>query len=389
MKRKIIGLIIILLLVSINLHVDSKIIDNIPKEIILKEEKMVGIDSNYASIMEDTIFRWRYDSKPIDIYSFFNNKGVNYFRLRIFVKDDGLNGLYYATNTAKIVQNLGMKCSITLFLSSDWSDIGKQPAPEQWIELYDWYNLTIEQKSNIIRNYTKNTTKYLLSNGIDADLYEIGNEIDYGICGIFSDYFLEMENIQWMENNTWNDMAKLIKAATEGVQSVDQTSDFILHITHWWDYNFSYAFFNKMIKEGIKLDYMGLSYYPSSGIYNITEHLMGNGNGTLSQKLFFETTEKLFRNIGKQIIISEYAYPSSSFIIGPFSTFNREVKGYPITKQGQKEWLIYFLKWADDSEFIAGTFYFSPEFYVFYWAPMSLFTYLGRAKPAIDAFSEY
>ena len=191
-----------------------------------------------------------------------------------------------------------------------------------------------------------------------------------------------------MENTTWDDMSKLIKAGIEGVQSADATSDFILHIAHWWDYNFSYAFFKKMIDSGVKLDYMGLSFYPSSGIYNITKVLMGEGNGTLSQQLFYETTENLSQNIGKQIIISEYAYPSSSFIIGPFSSFNHEVEGYPLTKQGQKGWLIDFLRWASEQSFIAGTFYFSPEFYVFIWAPMSLFTYFGRAKPAIDAFDE-
>jgi len=389
MKRKIKGFIVLIfLLVSINLQFNNTLIGSNPEN-RCKEEKMLGIDANYVSNMEESIFRWKYGFNPIDIYPFFNNKGVNYLRLRIFVKDTGPDSLLYVTNTAKIVQNLGMQCSITLFLSSDWSDIGKQPAPEQWINQYDWYNLTLDKKCTIIKQYTKNTTQYLLSNGIDADLYEIGNEIDYGLCGIFEENLVERENIQWMENNTWDDMAELIKAGIEGVQSVDQSSDFILHIAHWWDFNFSYAFFNKMIHEGITIDYLGLSFYPSSGIYNITKALMGEGNGTLSQKLFFETTIRLSQSLGKQIIISEYAYPSSDHIIGPFSSFNREVEGYPLTKQGQKNWLIDFLRWAEDMYFIAGTFYFSPEFYVFIWAPMSLFTYFGRAKPAVDAFNTY
>jgi hypothetical protein len=144
-----------------------------------------------------------------------------------------------------------------------------------------------------------------------------------------------------------------------------------------------------MIDDGVELGYMGLSFYPSSGIYNITKALMGKGNGTLSQQRFQETTEELFLNIGRPIIISEYAYPSSWFIIGPFSSFNHKVEGYPLTKQGQKKWLIDFLNWCSERPFIAGTFYFSPEFYFFIWAPMSLFSYFGRAKPAIDAFDEF
>ena len=390
MNKKIIVIALFLILIS-NINFSADCIPLNPDLETNKNnvEKMLGIDANYVMNMKNSIFRWRYGFKPIDIYSFFNDKGIDYLRLRIFVKDTGPDSLSYATNTAKTVQNLGWKCSITLFLSSDWSDIGKQPAPSQWIEQYDWQNLTIQQKCNVIRDYTRDTTQHLLSNGIDADLYEIGNEIDYGICGIYEEDIVKRENIKWMENNTRDDMAELIKAGIEGVQSVDKTSEFILHITHWWDFNFSYAYFDKMIKEGIKLDYMGLSFYPSSGIFNITKALMGEGNGTLSQQLFFETTENLSRSFGKPIIISEYAYPSSSFIIGPFSSFNREVEGYPLTKQGQKEWLIDFLRWADNQSFISGTFYFSPEFYVFIWTPMSMFTYFGRTKPAIDAFDKY
>jgi len=65
-----------------------------------------------------------------------------------------------------------------------------------------------------------------------------------------------------------------------------------------------------MTDSGVKLDYIGLSFYPSSGIYNITKALMGEENGTLSQQLFYETIENLSKNIGKKIIISEYANPS-------------------------------------------------------------------------------
>ena len=388
-KKMILPILVSIALVGISFQANSSITFSEPEINCKSHEKMLGIDANYVNQMKESIYRWRKGLTPINVYSFFKENGINYHRLRIFVKDEGPDSLQYAINTAKIVQDVGMKCSITLFLSSDWSDIGKQPAPEPWVEQYDWFNLTENQQCSIIRNYTKNITKDLLSNGIDADLYEIGNEIDYGICGIYEDNLVDRENIPWMENTIWRQMAAFIQAGIEGVQSVDETSAFILHITHWWDYNFSSAFFTTMEKEGIRFDYMGLSFYPSSGIYNITKALMGEGNGTLSQQLFFDTTLNLSQNLGKQIIISEYAYPSSSLIIGPFSSFNREVQGYPLTKQGQKGWLRDFLRWTDEQPCIAGSFYFSPEFYVFIWAPMSLFTYFGKVKPAIDAFDQF
>jgi len=373
--------------VRMNLDDAEKIDLNKPS--IIYNEKMLGIDANYVNSMKQIFFCWRYNLLPINLYRSFSDMGVNTLRLRIFVKDTGTDSLDYAITTAKAVQAEGMKCTITYFLSSDWVDIGKQFPPETWINDYDWYNLSQEKKAEIIKDYTYNSTKYLLSNDIDSDLYEIGNEIDYGICDIFEYNASRRENINWMSNNTWKKMTIYIKAAIEGVKTTDPTSNFILHIAHWWDYNFSYAFFKTMINSDVQLDYLGLSFYPSSGIHNTTEALMGKVNATLSQKRFKINTEQLNMNLDKQIIVSEYAYPSSSIIIGMFSFFNNAVKDYPLTRDGQREWLIDFLRWCNEKSFIAGTFYFSPEFYVYFWAPMALFNIIGIAKPAFDAFNEY
>jgi len=389
MNKSISLLVLLLFLSSSGCQVCTCVVEKQTLRNSTLEEQMLGIDANYVTDMKNSFFHWRYHFKTIDVYPFFHDKGINYFRLRIFVKDSGSDSLPYAINTAKLVQEQGMKCSITLFMSSDWSDIGKQPAPAQWDTLYDYSNLSLEQKADIIRNYTENTTRCLLDNGIDADLYEIGNEIDYGFCGIFEQNLTKQENLSWMENRTWNHTARLLKAGIEGVQAVDPTSQFILHIAHWWDYNFSTSFFRKMIEHGIPLSYLGLSFYPSSGIFNITLAYQGIGNGTLSQKLFRQTTEKLADTFDKPLVISEYAYPSSSLILGPFSSFNHAVEGFPLTRQGQKAWLRDFLQWTENHSFIAGTFYFSPEFHRLIWTSFSLFSFLGNAKPAIDVFQEF
>lgn len=386
------SLVLFILLIFVSSSGTQAFICNVEKasmEDNILEEKMLGIDANYVTSMQHWFFPWRYHFKKIDIYPFFHNKGIDYFRLRIFVKDNGSDSLPYAINTAKLVQEQGMRCTVTLFMSSDWSDIGKQPAPEQWNAMYNFSNLSLESKADIIRNYTQNTTQALLSNGIDADLYEIGNEIDYGFCGIFEENLSKRENISWMRNTTWMQAAYLLKAGMEGVSSVDPTSQFILHIAHWWDYNFSAAFFTTMLENEFPLGYLGLSFYPSSGIFNITLAYQGVGNGTLSQQLFRQTTEQLANTFGMSLIISEYAYPSTSLILGPFSSFNHAVDGFPLTKQGQKAWLRDFLQWANNHSFIAGTFYFSPEFHRVIWCPFSLFTFLGNAKPAIDTFIEF
>jgi arabinogalactan endo-1,4-beta-galactosidase len=382
MTKQIVLLVLLMLLASNWFLVPSEAAEK------SQQQTMLGIDANYVTTMS-SFYRWRYHFQNIDIYSFFHSKGINYFRLRVFVKDNGSDSLPYAVNTARLVQAQGMNCSVTLFLSSDWSSISGQPAPSQWNALYDYGNLSLEHKADIVRNYTKNTTMYFLSSGIDADLYEIGNEIDYGFCGVSEVNITKQENISWMRNTTWAQMTTLINAAVAGVRSADPTSQFILHIAHWWDLNFSHAFFATMIDHGVPVDYLGLSFYPSSGIYNITKAYQGIGNGTLSQLLFRQTAEGLFSTLGRPIIVSEYAYPSSRPIIGPFKNFNHPVQGYPLTRLGQKAWLKEFLSWTANQSFIAGTFYFSPELYRIIWQPMSLFTCFGNAKPAVDAFGAY
>ncbi len=405
MKKVFIAIICVAIIFIIGLQNFGGIVKNVEEQnssnmVLLVDENMeystnnnidwmLGVDSNYALMMQNLFLRWRYNLSPVIIFELFGDKGINAFRLRVWVKDSGISGLSYATETARWALDNDMKPCITLFLSDEWAAIDKQPAPKEWILDYNWDNISMNEKASIIKEYAKNTTQYFMDNGIDADIYEIGNEIDYGICGVYEEDLIKQENISWMRNTIWKNMSILINAAIEGVRSVDLTSSFVLHITHWWDYTFSYAFFKAMSDYEVQLDYLGLSFYPSSGIYNISDLYLGLVNATLSQQRFQTTTEKLFLSMGKPLIVSEYAYPSTDKIIGMFSFFDNEVDGYPLTPQGQKQWLKDFLAWCYEKPYISGTFYFSPEYYIYFWAPMALFNYWGKAKPAIDAFDEY
>lgn len=369
---------------------DISLLPSENQSIAMGQEALMGVDGNYLLLMQQLPFRWRFNGVPIEnVYSFFHQRGVNAFRLRVFAMEEGDFSFPYALQTARLAEQNGLDCAITYFLSSQWTDIGKQTAPASWYRDYDWANLTLHEKCTLITNYTRTTTSRFIQGGIDADIYEIGNEIDYGICDIFETNESLRENISWMQTTLWPQMSCYINAAIDGIRAVDPTSMFVLHIAHWWDYNFSYGFFSTMIQNDVLLDYLGLSFYPSSGIYDIAEAMQNHRNATRSQHLFFTNTERLSTMFAHPIIVSEYAYPSSSLIIGMFSSFNHAVDGYPLTFQGQKEWLDDFLLWCHEQPFIAATYYFSPEFYLYLWVPMALFTFWGRAKPAVDSFVLY
>jgi arabinogalactan endo-1,4-beta-galactosidase len=349
---------------------------------------ILGIDANYALAMKKLGYRWRHRELPVDPFALFSDKGVNYFKIRLLVNDTGPRGLFYATETAKWAYDKGMEIYVALYLSDQPTDIVKQPAPKKWKDM------NVSEKAHAIYMYSKNTTSYFIDNGIDADIYEIGNEIDYGLCGIFEHETVRRENTSWMRNHIWKNMSVLIKAAVDGIKSVDFSAAFVLHIAHWWDYKFSNSFFKSMIDFDVPFEYLGLSFYPSSGIYNLSDFYSGLSNGTWSQLEFQTTVERLFSTLSKPIIVSEYAYPSSDKIEGMFSSWNRSVEGYPLTSEGQKKWLRDFLEWCYMKQYIPGVFYFGPELYWYHWEPLSLFSNdnvskYGEAKPAVDAFSEF
>ncbi len=335
------------------------------------EDFMLGVDANFALTLRNQGKEWSINGEKIDVLTAFHDYGVEWIRVRVWTKDTGESSLEYASEVATWAQNNGLKPYFVLFLSEDWADLGKQPAPTLW------RNMSLQERADAIRDYSRRTALHFKDLGINSSLYEVGNEIDYGICGVFAEESTDRDNVTWMRENIWRDAATLIKACQDGVKEADLDAEFLLHITHWWDPNFCIAFYRAMMDFGVQVDYLGLSYYPSTGLGN-----------TLEQFKIWIT--KLTETVGKPLIIPEFAYPSTSKISGMFSSWNKEVSGYPLNQQGQRDWLIDFLNLCYNCTDIAGVFYWSPEWYSWEgWQPFSLFSAEGEAKLALDAFRTF
>jgi hypothetical protein len=264
----------------------------------------------------------------------------------------------------------GLEPYLVIFLSEDWADMMKQPLPAVWKDL------DLTARAEAVKKYSRETVAHFRKEGLRSHLYEIGNEIDYGICGVYPGKGTK-KSPESLSRSCWPDAAKLILAAEQGVKEADPEAKFLLHIAHWWDPDFCVAFFRHMLESGVQVDFAGLSYFPSSNI-----------GGSLEMEQFGEVVTRLNREIGRPIIVPETAYPSTPNFPGQFSRWKKSVPGYPLTDDGQRLWLEDFLDFCAHHPGIDSVYYWSPEWSgEGMWKAFALFDVDGQARPAWSAFA--
>lgn len=330
----------------------------------------VGVDSNYSLDMEQAGSAWLWNGERADLFAGMAAQGVREFRVRLWMKDDGPHGKAYATEVVKRALAGGLNPYLVIFLSEDWSDMMKQPLPDSL------KGLSLEERAAAVKAYARDIVAHFRAIGLTSHLYEIGNEIDYGICGEYPSKGAKKSPAA-LSRRLWPNSAQLIRAAQEGVREADPEATFMLHIAHWWDADFCVAFFRFMLAHGVQLDFAGLSYFPSSNI-----------GGALEMEQFGATAAEVAKATGRRVVVPETAYPSTGDFKGQFSRWKYEVPGYPLTPDGQRRWLADFLAFCNRHPDIAAVYYWSPEWCgEGMWKAFALFDPDGKARPAWAAFT--
>ena len=334
-----------------------------------------GIDANYVPIMMDLSLSWKTEQgNPIeDLYRYLAEKRVNCARVRLWVGDKIPSGFRYAVSVMRMAREANMGIYLVFFLSEGWADLYKQPAPSAWEAI------SVEEKSRVVKTYITDIVKRIIHMGFKPELYQVGNEIDYGICGIFASNKKRRKNLNWLRRRIWRYEAEILKSAFNGIRDVDPDASIAIHLGKSWDYHLLTSFLSAMEDFNVDFDVLCLSFYPSS-------HGVG-----------FDALDRLKE-------IAEYAYPSG-LIRGQFWFMNKQVPGYPMTLEGQAMWIKDFISYCRRLD-IQGTFYWSPEMYLpvelakklqappemplsFGWDPMALFDKSGRAKPSINSLKAH
>lgn len=333
------------------------------------EPVFAGVDANYSLAMEKDGQTWKWNERVDDLFKGMAREGVRGFRVRLWTGEDGPNGKAYATEIVHRALAVGLEPYLVIFLSEDWADLMKQPAPAIWKDL------DLEKRAGAVRIYSRDIVTHFRKEGLRSRLYEIGNEIDYGICGVYPGKGTK-KNPQSLSRSCWPDAAKLILAAQQGVKEADPEAKFLLHIAHWWDVEFCVGFFRFMLDHGVQVDYAGLSYFPSSNI-----------GGSLEVEQFGSVVRQLNKAIDRKVIVPETAYPSTADFKGQFSRWKKAAPGYPLTNEGQCRWLSDFLDFCAHHPGIESVYYWSPEWHgEGMWKAFALFDVNGGARPAWQAF---
>jgi len=329
-----------------------------------------GVDANYSLGLEREGRQWRWDGAAEDLFTGMARAGVRGFRVRVWTGDDGPHGLNAAKEIVHRATAAGLEPYLVLFLSDDWADLMKQPAPTAWADL------DLSERAAAVRAYSRDTVAALRRSGLTSHLYEIGNEIDYGICGVYPGKGTK-KSPESLGRRIWPEAAELIRASQAGVLEADPDARFMLHVAHWWDEAFLVAFFTRMRELGARIDYAGLSYFPSANI-----------GGSLEMEEFFRVVAAVHAAVERPIIVAETAYPSTRAFSGQFGRWKRAAPGYPLSPDGQRRWLADFLDRCSHDPAIAAVYYWSPEWHgEGMWKAFALFDVDGTARPAWAAFA--
>ncbi len=331
----------------------------------------IGVDTNYALEMATHNREWKDGSMPVDPLALFAKEGCRNARIRLWVGDDGINRLKYATETARRAQQCGLKPYLVIFLSDDWADFVKQPVP------IVWKSLVPEKKLAAVESYTESVVNYMAKNGVSIDTFEIGNEIDFGICGEFEKEWPKRVSLDYMRTLIWPRMAPILKAAEVGVLKAQPKAKFILHLSQWNNVDYCIPFWQAMREAKVQLDYPGLSYFPTSA----------KTPEQRSIRYLRSQVEKIVKALHKPVMICETGYPATAHFGGQFAEWNLAADGYPLSDDGQARWIADLVAVIRHDPNFAGVFYWSPEWYDGgLWDAFALFDANGATRSGVRSF---
>ena len=133
------------------------------------------------------------DGMEQDVFTTMAQAGVNYARIRVWNDPydadgngygGGNNDLATAIELGKRATANGMKVCIDFHYSDFWADPKKQICPKAW------EGMSLEEKSNTLYEFTKDSLTQLLDAGVDVGMVQVGNETNNGMAGAINKIFL-------------------------------------------------------------------------------------------------------------------------------------------------------------------------------------------------------
>ena len=282
----------------------------------LPEDFILGMDASSVLVEENSgVIYYNFDGEEQDVFQTLAEAGVNYIRLRVWNDPydengngygGGNNDLATAIALGQRATEYGMKVSIDFHYSDFWADPSRQHAPKAW------EGMDIEEKTDALYEFTKDSLTQLFDAGVDVGMVQIGNEINYGMSGE-----TRLENV-----------ISLLKAGSRAVREIsselEKEINIVVHYTRITDKGGVLDLVSKLVDSGLDFDMIGMSYYPFwDGSFDNMKRVL-----TLIQERY-----------GKKVFLAEtsYAYTleDGDGSGNSFGGTNDLVEGYPASVEGQ------------------------------------------------------
>lgn len=284
-------------------------VENLPEDFIF------GMDASSVLVEEKSgVKYYGFDGQEQDVFKTFSEAGINYIRLRVWNDPYDENGNGYgggnndvptAIELGKRATEYGMKVCIDYHYSDFWADPKRQHAPKAW------EGMSVEEKSDALYAFTKDSLTQLLDAGVDVGMIQIGNEINYGMSGES-----KFENVVTLHKSG-------SKAIREASAEYGKDINIVVHYTRITAKGDVLDLVSKLCDNDLDFDMIGMSYYP----------FWDGGMDNMSRVL-----ELIQERYGKKAFLAEtsYAYTTEDGD-GSGNSFSAgdEVAGYEATVEGQ------------------------------------------------------
>ncbi len=359
---------------------------------------MKGMDVSTLQEVERLGGKFYDHGQQKDLFDILQAYDVNYIRLRLWNDPYAEDGTPYGAGTNDLATTIalakrtlahGMGFLLDLHYSDFWADPGKQRVPKAWRGFDE------DELAEAVYSYTVDTMRALHAAGTAPTMVQVGNEVTKGLL--------------WPYGSTPNfkAIARFINAGIRGVRAVDSDVPIMIHLDNGGNNALYREWFDHFLENGEDFQIIGLSYYP---FWHGTMRDLANNLNDLAVRY------------GKDLVIAEV---SMGFTMEDYASYEKLPAGarkgmatkpelaekidYPMTKEGQKAFLLDLFKTLDNVPDRKGRGFFyweagwipvagsgwANEASLAYieeagpggneWANQALFDYEGNALPALEA----
>lgn len=360
---------------------------------------------------------------PLELQRLFAAHGANEVYVRIATDrydtgSDTDHSLELGIRRAKLAAALGLPLNTELALFRTYGDVAGQPLPDfsEYPEIAlprRWQDMTVEEMVPILKQYGAIVAKALTETGATINVWNIGNEVDFGTAGVavrpaegtmvlygapdaIDPAIGEQDVITllrmdvqdrnaWLARHLWPHQAKLMRAVGEGIRSVVPDAKLSTHIAQGAIPAFAVAFYRAMREGGFEVDVAGFSLYPTSTDFPASR-----------VEAFKTTVTEIRKQLNLPSFLAEYAYPAKEMTDGPYGAWSKNKEpGFDVSADGQAALLRHLTVWGAANGLV-GIRPWAPDYIDPSWRELSFFEtvsapgegIVNRARPVIDAITE-